>query len=158
MQTDVSDIVSTNSSKKLDKMGSLEEEMAKLEEADFLDTSIECESQAAIHAAVLTANEEAKEEINKSINSQEVIDILPVDDATSSKETVAVNYAQELIKEINSKISNETLLNVDIDDLKQKLDNVQSNDLVILMDYINNITLKVAQINNLILQKFRSSK
>jgi hypothetical protein len=109
-------------------MGSLEEEMAKLEEANSLDTSIECESLTVINDK---------------------------DETKIDSEGEATKKYDELLKEIHESLINQSL-DLNVNDLSDKFNSLETTDLLKLMNYINTINFKIAQVNNLVVDKLKS--
>ena len=121
-------------------MGSLEEEMAKLEEANSLDTSIECES--------LNIAEKCD---NESETDQELL----LEPVAAIEPTTKPSSYDKILDEINSNLVNPSL-NLNISELTDKFTSLETSDLIKLMNYINTINLKIAQVNNLVLDKLKS--
>ena len=143
----------TKSIKQTTPMGSLEEEMAKLEEANCLDTSIECESLNSVG-----------DKMDISQNDESVIFIQEEEEA-ADKENTPENVRKdppvksgyfEILENLNAHLIDEGK-SLDTNELSEKLDNIESIDLLKLMNYVNTINLKIAQVNNLVLEKLKKS-
>ena len=143
----------TKSIKQTTPMGSLEEEMAKLEEANCLDTSIECESLNSVG-----------DKMDISQNDESVIFIQEEEEA-ADKENTPENVRKdppvksgyfEILENLNAHLIDESK-SLDTNELSEKLDNIESIDLLKLMNYVNTINLKIAQVNNLVLEKLKKS-
>jgi hypothetical protein len=157
---DVEDLA--KSTKQTTPMGSLEEEMAKLEEANSLDTSIECESLASLgdkmdlshhdeSAADVLQEEDDEDEANKENIPVNVVVI----DTEPPMDCVQSDYFK-ILENINSNFIDESK-SLNTNELREQLDHIESTDLLKLMNYINKINFKIAQVNNLVLEKLKES-
>jgi hypothetical protein len=112
-------------------MGSLEEEMARLEEAHSLDTSIECENQMG---ALIGDNEEEETET--------CVQAVANDDFDMAK-------MQKFLTENLTNVENNGF-NLSIID--KKIKQLKNSDLLTLLNYVNKISMRVMEVNNCILQ------
>ena len=62
----------------------------------------------------------------------------------------------EILENLNAHLIDESK-SLDTNELSEKLDNIESIDLLKLMNYVNTINLKIAQVNNLVLEKLKKS-
>jgi len=112
---------------------SLEEEMAKFEETNCLDTSIECESLG-----------------DKNLNENKE-NLMEMGDS-DAKESGDLNKI--LLKALACK-QNEKF---DIELFKKQINDLQSDELFKLMAMVNETSMRIFQINNLILERMKSNK
>ena len=62
----------------------------------------------------------------------------------------------KILENINSNFIDESK-SLDTNELREQLDHIESTDLLKLMNYINKINFKIAQVNNLVLEKLKES-
>jgi hypothetical protein len=129
---------------------------------NFKDTSIECESLASLgdkmdashhdeSAADVLQEEDDEDEANKENIPVNVVVI----DTEPPMVSVQSDYFK-ILENINSNFIDESK-SLDTYELREQLDHIDSTDLLKLMNYINKINFKIAQVNNLVLEKLKES-
>ncbi len=126
------DFVATVQTVEGKNMGSLEEEMAKLEEAHSLDTSIECENQ-----------------INTLADDN--------DELENFETCVEMNICENFDLDKMKHFLTENLTNTQNDGfsfnlIDEKVKQLKNSDLLILLNHVNKMSMRLMEVNNCILQ------